>query len=131
MSENVRWYATGRRKTSIARVYLSPGTGKVTINKRDITDYFGRDVLKMVVMQPFELTGTVGKLDLYINVTGGGLSGQAGAIKHGISRALLDFNVDLRPILKKAGFLTRDSRMVERKKYGKRGARARYQFSKR
>ena len=131
MSQAVRYYGTGRRKSSVARVYLSPGNGKVTINKRDIDDYFGLETLKVIMKQPLELTGTLGKFDVKVNVFGGGYTGQAGAIRHGISRALLEADADLRPVLKKAGFLTRDPRMKERKKYGLKGARRAPQFSKR
>jgi len=131
MSQAVRYYGTGRRKSSVARVYLLPGNGKVTINKRDIDDYFGLETLKLIMKQPLELTGTLGKFDVKVNVFGGGYTGQAGAIRHGISRALLEADADLRPILKKAGFLTRDPRMKERKKYGLKGARRAPQFSKR
>ena len=130
MSEE-RYYATGRRKTSVARVWLTPGEGSVTINKRSIDDYLKRDTAKMIIRQPLELTETLGKFDIYVNVRGGGISGQAGAIKHGISRALLAVNPDFRPLLKKSGFLTRDSRVKERKKYGQPGARKRFQYSKR
>ena len=130
MSEE-RYYATGRRKTSVARVWLMPGEGKVTINKRSIDDYLKRETAKMIIRQPLELTETLGKFDIYVNVRGGGISGQAGAIKHGISRALLELNPDFRPLLKKSGFLTRDSRVKERKKYGQPGARKRFQYSKR
>jgi small subunit ribosomal protein S9 len=130
MTEN-KFYSTGRRKTSVARVYLKPGDGKIIINKKDADAYLMRETLKMVIMQPFELTGTTGQYDVSINVNGGGISGQAGAIKHGISRALLKVSDDYRKPLKKAGYLTRDAREVERKKYGQRGARARFQFSKR
>ncbi len=126
-----RWYATGRRKCAVARVWMAPGTGQVTVNKRSLEDYFSRPVLRLVVQQALELTETEGKVDLEINVCGGGTSGQAAAVKHGISRALERMNADLRPTLKKAGFLTRDARVKERKKYGRRGARARFQFSKR
>ncbi|HID16507.1 MAG TPA: 30S ribosomal protein S9 [Candidatus Atribacteria bacterium] len=125
------FYGTGRRKTSTARVRLVPGTGKIIINERDFSTYFGRKILKMIIEQPLVLTETLGKYDIIARVRGGGYSGQAGAIRHGISRALLQVNPDFRPILKKAGFLTRDPRMKERKKYGQRGARARFQFSKR
>ncbi len=128
---SARYYGTGRRKTSVARVYLVPGTGKITINKRDIDDYLGLETLKVVVRQPLVATDTVDKFDIMINVQGGGYTGQAGAIRHGISRALLEVDADYRPILKKAGFLTRDSRMKERKKYGLKGARRAPQFSKR
>jgi small subunit ribosomal protein S9 len=126
-----RYYATGRRKTSVARVWLMPGEGNVTINKRSIDDYLKRETAKMIIRQPLELTETLGKFDIYVNVRGGGISGQAGAIKHGISRALLAVNSDFRPLLKKSGFLTRDSRVKERKKYGQPGARKRFQYSKR
>jgi len=124
-------YATGRRKTSIARVWMKPGTGEITINKRAMDEYFGRPTSKMVVRQPLELTDNVGKFDIDVNVCGGGPSGQAGAIKHGITKALLEVDPELRASLKKAGFITRDSRIKERKKYGKRGARRSFQFSKR
>jgi len=130
MSEN-RYYATGKRKNAIARVWMNPGTGQIIVNDKPLDVYFGRETSKMVVMQPFELTQTVGRFDLKINVHGGGLSGQAGAIKHGISKALLEVDTGYRSTLKSAGFLTRDSRVKERKKYGKRGARASFQFSKR
>ena len=130
MSEQ-RHYATGKRKTAVARVWLMPGDGKITINKRHIDDYLKRETAKMVIRQPLELTETLGKYDVYVNVRGGGISGQAGAIKHGISKALLEANPDFRPLLKKAGFLTRDSRVKERKKYGQPGARKRFQYSKR
>ena len=130
MSEE-RYYATGKRKTAVARVWLMPGDGNITINKRHIDDYLKRETAKMVIRQPLELTETLGKYDIYVNVRGGGISGQAGAIKHGISKALLEANPDFRPLLKKAGFLTRDSRVKERKKYGQPGARKRFQYSKR
>ncbi len=126
-----RFYATGKKKTSIARVWLQPGSGNITVNRLPLDDYFGRAILKMVIDQPLELTESVGKFDISVNVCGGGHTGQAVAIKHGISKALLAYNVDLRGVLKKAGFLTRDSRVKERKKYGRRGARAKFQFSKR
>ena len=126
-----RFYGTGRRKSSIARVYLLPGTGKITINKRDIDDYFGLETLKVVVRQPLTLTGTADKYDVLVTVRGGGFTGQAGAIRHGIARALLTVDNDFRPVLKKAGYLTRDPRMKERKKYGLKGARRAPQFSKR
>lgn len=125
------WYATGRRKESIARVRIRTGGGNFIINKRPIDEYFGRETLKMVVRQPLVMTDTLDNYDVLVNVCGGGLSGQAGAIKHGISRALLEINPDFRPTLKKAGFLTRDPREVERKKYGQPGARKKFQFSKR
>ena len=126
-----RYYGTGRRKSSVARVYLLPGTGKITINKREMDDYLSLDTLKTIVLQPLELTNTRGKYDVQVNVKGGGFTGQAGAIRHGISRALLQVDADYRPALKKAGFLTRDPRMKERKKYGLKGARRAPQFSKR
>lgn len=126
-----RYYGTGRRKSSIARVYLVPGTGKITVNKRDIDSYFGLETLKMIVRQPLTLTETLDKFDVKVNVKGGGFTGQAGAIRHGVSRALLEADADYRPSLKKAGFLTRDPRMKERKKYGLKGARRAPQFSKR
>lgn len=131
-SKQQYFYGTGRRKNSVARVRLYPGTGAITINKRDIDDYFGLDTLKLIVRQPLDLTGNLGKYDIVCTVSGGGVSGQAGAIRHGISRALLEVNSDeLRPSLKKAGFLTRDPRMKERKKYGLKAARRAPQFSKR
>lgn len=126
-----RYYGTGRRKSSVARVYLVPGTGKITINKRDIDNYFGLETLKLIVRQPLSLTETADKFDVLVNVCGGGFTGQAGAIRHGISRALLQADNDYRPALKKAGFLTRDPRMKERKKYGLKAARRAPQFSKR
>lgn len=126
-----KFYATGRRKTSVARVWMKPGSGEITINKRSIDEFFGRETSKMVVRQPLELTDNMGKYDIYVNVCGGGASGQAGAIKHGITRALLEVDPELRATLKKAGFITRDSRVKERKKYGRRGARRSFQFSKR
>lgn len=124
-------YATGRRKEATARVWLRPGAGAVVVNGRTMDEYFGRETSKMVINQPLQLVEQLGKVDITVNVVGGGLSGQAGAIRHGISRALCVFNPELRPALKKAGFLTRDSRVVERKKYGQPGARRRFQFSKR
>jgi small subunit ribosomal protein S9 len=124
-------YGTGRRKTAAARVFLRPGTGEMTVNGRSLDDYFPNDIHKMVIKQPLQLTETVDKFDLQVTVTGGGASGQAGAIRHGISRALLEFNAELRDRLKDEGLLTRDPRMKERKKYGQKGARARFQFSKR
>mgnify|MGYP001113941209 CR=1 FL=1 len=126
-----RFYATGKKKTSIARVWMKPGSGDIVINKRAMDEYFGRETSKMVVRQPLELTENVGKFDIFVNVTGGGPSGQAGAIKHGITKALLEVDPELRATLKKAGFITRDSRIKERKKYGQRGARRSFQFSKR
>jgi small subunit ribosomal protein S9 len=126
-----RYYGTGRRKSSIARVYLVPGTGKITINKRDMDNYFGLDTLKLIVRQPLVITENQEKFDIMVNVKGGGFTGQAGAIRHGITRALMQSDADLRPILKKAGFVTRDPRMKERKKYGLKAARRAPQFSKR
>ena len=126
-----RYYGTGRRKSSVARVYLSPGTGKITVNKRDIDDYFGLETLKLIIRQPLELTGMTARYDVRANVRGGGYTGQAGAIRHGITRALLEADGEFRAALKKAGFLTRDPRMKERKKYGLKGARRAPQFSKR
>ena len=128
---NTKNYGTGRRKSSVARVYLVPGTGKITINKRDIDEYFGLDTLKVIVRQPLVATETSDKFDVLVNVKGGGYTGQAGAIRHGISRALLTVDEDYRPVLKKAGFLTRDPRMKERKKYGLKAARRAPQFCKR
>ena len=128
---NTKNYGTGRRKSSVARVYLVPGTGKITINKRDIDEYFGLDTLKVIVRQPLVATETSDKFDVLVNVKGGGYTGQAGAIRHGISRALLTVDGDFRPALKKAGYLTRDPRMKERKKYGLKKARRAPQFSKR
>lgn len=123
--------ATGRRKTSVARVFLKPGKGSLRINNRNLQDYFGRETARMIVLQPFQVTQTAGNFDIEVNVDGGGNSGQAGAIRHGITRALMEFNPDLRPSLKKAGFVTRDPRAVERKKYGRHKARKRPQYSKR
>ena len=125
------FYGTGRRKSSVARVRVYAGTGKITINGRDIDDYFGLETLKLIVNQPLELTDTVGKFDIVCTVAGGGVTGQAGAIRHGLSRALLQYEEELRPVLKKAGFLTRDPRMKERKKSGLKAARRAPQFSKR
>ena len=126
-----RYYGTGRRKKSVARVYVMPGKGKITINKRDIDEYFGLETLKVIVRQPLTATETVEKYDVKINVKGGGYTGQAGAIRHGIARALLQVDSEFRPVLKKAGYLTRDPRMKERKKYGHKAARRAPQFSKR
>ena len=128
---NTKYYGTGRRKKSIARVYLVPGTGKITINKRDIDEYLGLETLKVVVRQPLVATGTVDKFDVIVNVHGGGFTGQAGAIRHGITRALIKSDENLKSELKKAGFVTRDPRMKERKKYGLKKARRAPQFSKR
>ena len=122
---------TGRRKESVARVRITPGTGSITVNERTLDDYFGRETAKMILVEPLKLVDQMGKLDIFVNVHGGGLSGQAGAIRHGITRALCDYNPEFRPVLKKAGFITRDARAVERKKYGRPGARKRFQFSKR
>ena len=126
-----KFYGTGRRKKSIARVFMTPGKGEITVNGRSLDDYFGLDTLKMIVKQPLATTGNEGKFDIMITVRGGGMSGQAGAIRHGISRALLEEDAENRPALKKEGFLTRDSRMKERKKYGLKKARKAPQFSKR
>ena len=126
-----KFYGTGRRKSSIARVYLIPGNGKITINKKDMDQYFGLETLKIIVRQPLEATNTLDKYDVLVNVRGGGFTGQAGAIRHGIARALLNVDADFRPVLKKAGYLTRDPRMKERKKYGLKKARRAPQFSKR
>ena len=131
MANTTQYLGTGRRKKSVARVRLVPGTGIITINKRDIDDYFGYETLKMIVRDPMKLTDTLGKFDVIVNVYGGGFTGQAGAIRHGISRALLNADPELRGQLKKAGFLTRDPRMKERKKYGLKAARRAPQFSKR
>ena len=128
---NTKYYGTGRRKSSVARVYLVPGTGKITINKRDMDEYFGLETLKVVVRQPLTATETADKFDVLVNVRGGGYTGQAGAIRHGIARAFLNVDADYRPVLKKAGFLTRDPRVKERKKYGLKAARRAPQFSKR
>ena len=123
--------SVGRRKESVARVRLAPGTGNITINGRPMDAYFGRETSKMILVEPLKIVDQMGKLDVFVNATGGGLSGQAGAIRHGITRALMELNAEFRPILKKAGFVTRDARAVERKKYGRPGARKRFQFSKR
>ncbi len=130
-SATVQYYGTGRRKDSVARVYLRPGEGNILVNKRPLEEYFGRDTLKMILRQPLEITDSLKKFDIIVNVHGGGLSGQAGAIRHGISRALLLAMEDSRGALKKEGMLTRDSRKVERKKYGQPGSRKKYQYSKR
>ena len=126
-----RYYATGKKKTSMARVWIKPGSGNIVVNQRSLDEFFGRETSKMVVHQPLELTDNVGKFDISVNVCGGGPSGQAGAIKHGITKALLEADPELRAVLKKAGFITRDSRVKERKKYGRRAARRSFQFSKR
>ncbi len=128
---DIQYYGTGRRKTSTARVYLRPGSGKITVNKREFNTYFPNEALQMIIRQPLRLTETVDQFDILVNVDGGGTAGQAGAVRHGITRALMEFNSDLRPALKKAGLITRDPRQKERKKYGQKGARARFQFSKR
>jgi len=128
---DIQYYGTGRRKTSTARVYLRPGSGDVQVNRKAFDRYFPNETLRMIIRQPLQLTETVGKFDLVVNVAGGGPAGQAGAIRHGITRALLEYNADLRPALKHAGLITRDPRIKERKKYGQKGARKRFQFSKR
>ncbi|NNE68253.1 MAG: 30S ribosomal protein S9 [Pyrinomonadaceae bacterium] len=128
---DTQYYGTGRRKNAVARVYLRPGKGAITVNRREFENYFPNEALQMIIRQPLTLTETVENFDILVNVSGGGNSGQAGAVRHGITRALLEFNSDLRPVLKKAGLITRDPRKKERKKYGQKGARARFQFSKR
>ena len=128
---DIQYYGTGRRKTSTARVYLRPGTGSITVNKREFNAYFPNEALQMIIRQPLRLTDTAAKFDILVTVDGGGTAGQAGAVRHGITRALMEFNADLRPTLKKAGLVTRDPRQKERKKYGQKGARKRFQFSKR
>jgi small subunit ribosomal protein S9 len=127
----IQYYGTGRRKTSTARVYLRPGSGEVQVNRKPFDRYFPNETLRMIIRQPLQLTETAAKFDLVINVAGGGPAGQAGAIRHGITRALIEYNADLRPTLKHAGLVTRDPRIKERKKYGQKGARKRFQFSKR
>lgn len=127
----VQHYGTGRRKTAVARVFLRPGHGNITVNKRPIENYFPNETHRMIIRQPLQLTDTAVKFDIYVNVEGGGTAGQAGAVRHGITRALIEFNNDLRRKLKKAGYVTRDPRCKERKKYGQKGARKRFQFSKR
>ena len=129
MAEKI--YATGKRKTAIARVWLEPGEGKFLVNERTLKDYFGREALELIAVQPFDLTGTRSQFDVAVNVRGGGISSQGEAIRHGISKALLQYNIEFKDVLKKAGFITRDSRIKERKKYGRRGARRRPQFYKR
>lgn len=131
MSDGTQYYGTGRRKEATARVFLRPGTGKIVVNDREFDDYFPNKMVKMIIRQPLALTETADRFDLFVRVSGGGPTGQAGAMRHGISRALVEFNGELRAALKKAGFLTRDPRRVERKKYGQPGARKRFQFSKR
>ncbi len=128
---DIQYYGTGRRKTSTARVYLRPGSGEIIVNRRGFETYFPNEALRMIIRQPLSLTDTAGKFDILVNVDGGGTAGQAGAVRHGITRALMEFNADLRPTLKKAGLVTRDPRQKERKKYGQKGARKRFQFSKR
>jgi small subunit ribosomal protein S9 len=128
---DTQYYGTGRRKTSTARVYLRPGTGEIQVNKKNFDQYFPNQALRMVIRQPLQLTETASKFDILVNVDGGGPAGQAGAIRHGITRALMEFNAELRPTLKQAGLVTRDPRIKERKKYGQKGARKRFQFSKR
>lgn len=128
---DIQYYGTGRRKTSTARVYLRPGTGEIKVNKRGFEEYFPNEALRMIINQPLRLTDTNGKFNIFVNVDGGGTAGQAGAVRHGITRALMEYNADLRPVLKKAGLITRDPRQKERKKYGQKGARKRFQFSKR
>jgi len=125
------YYATGKRKCAVARVFMKEGTGNIIVNKRNFDDYFTRETVRTIITQPLEVTGNKDKFDFYINVTGGGISGQAGAVRHGLAKALLEYNQELRPVLKKMGFLTRDPRVKERKKYGQPGARKRFQFSKR
>ncbi len=127
----IQYYGTGRRKTSTARVYLRPGAGAVQVNRKPFETYFPNETLRMIIRQPLQLTETANKFDILVNVAGGGPAGQAGAIRHGITRALIDYNGDLRPTLKQAGLVTRDPRIKERKKYGQKGARKRFQFSKR
>jgi small subunit ribosomal protein S9 len=129
--DTIQNYGTGRRKTATARVFIKPGTGEITVNKRAIEDYFVNEMHRMIIRQPLQLTDSVNKFDILVNVDGGGVTGQAGAVRHGITRALIDLNPELRARLKKAGFVTRDPRGKERKKYGQKGARARFQFSKR
>ena len=131
MSDMIQYYGTGRRKTAAARVYLRPGKGNLEVNKKSFDDYFPNEALKMIIRQPLVITETADKFDIYVRVSGGGPTGQAGALRHGIARALVAYNPELRPKLKDAGFLTRDSREVERKKCGQPGARKRFQFSKR
>src|SRR5829696_9240485 len=128
---DIQYYGTGRRKTSTARVYLRPGSGDIIVNRRSFDSYFPNEALRMIIRQPLSLTDTVGKFDILVNVDGGGTAGQAGAVRHGITRALVDLNPEFRTRLKKAGFITRDPRAKERKKYGQKGARGRFQFSKR
>ena len=131
MAETIQNYGTGRRKSATARVFIKPGTGEIIVNKRKLEDYFDNEVHRMVIRQPLHLTDTAGKFDILVNVDGGGMAGQAGAVRHGLTRALVEFNPEFRTRLKRAGFVTRDPRAKERKKYGQKGARKRFQFSKR
>ncbi len=131
MAQNTRYYGTGHRKNATAKVWLSAGEGNILVNNRDTTNYFGRRTLEALINQPFEVTDTAGKFDVWARANGGGISGQAGALRHGISKALIESNPDLRPVLRKLGFLTRDPRVKERKKYGRKRARRGFQFSKR
>ncbi|HKP87391.1 MAG TPA: 30S ribosomal protein S9 [Blastocatellia bacterium] len=131
VAETIQNYGTGRRKSATARVFIKPGTGEIVVNKRKFEDYFQNEVHRMVIRQPLHLTDSVGKFDILVNVDGGGPAGQAGAVRHGLTRALIELNPEFRPRLKKAGFVTRDPRAKERKKYGQKGARKRFQFSKR
>ncbi|HJQ23871.1 MAG TPA: 30S ribosomal protein S9 [Blastocatellia bacterium] len=131
VAETIQNYGTGRRKSATARVFIKPGTGEIIVNKRKLEDYFDNEVHRMVIRQPLALTDSVGKFDIVVNVDGGGKAGQAGAVRHGVTRALVEFNPEFRTRLKRAGFVTRDPRAKERKKYGQKGARKRFQFSKR
>jgi small subunit ribosomal protein S9 len=131
VADVIQNYGTGRRKSATARVFIKPGTGEIVVNKRSFEDYFPNETHRMIIRQPLHLTDSVGRFDIYVNVDGGGMAGQAGAVRHGITRALIDANPEFRPRLKKAGFVTRDPRAKERKKYGQKGARKRFQFSKR
>jgi small subunit ribosomal protein S9 len=131
VADLIQNYGTGRRKSATARVFIKPGTGEIVVNKRSFEDYFPNETHRMIIRQPLHLTDSVGRFDIYVNVDGGGMAGQAGAVRHGITRALIDANPEFRPRLKKAGFVTRDPRAKERKKYGQKGARKRFQFSKR
>jgi small subunit ribosomal protein S9 len=131
VAETIQNYGTGRRKSATARVFIKPGTGEIIVNKRKLEEYFDNEVHRMVIRQPLQLTDTAGKFDILVNVDGGGKAGQAGAVRHGVTRALMEFNPEFRTRLKRAGFVTRDPRAKERKKYGQKGARKRFQFSKR
>jgi small subunit ribosomal protein S9 len=131
VAETIQNYGTGRRKSATARVFIKPGTGEIIVNKRKLEEYFDNEVHRMVIRQPLQLTDTAGKFDILVNVDGGGKAGQAGAVRHGVTRALVEFNPEFRTRLKRAGFVTRDPRAKERKKYGQKGARKRFQFSKR